>query len=292
MELRADLLVKLSAEVGESPYWDSHSGCLWWVDLLKGELHKADMTGKDVCVGIAPGSLGFIVPRVKGQFVAGVNSNVGTLNVNDNGVEFTPMIEAEPYRPGYRINDGKADSRGRVWFGTMCDDTHKDGKWFCIDEEWNVRPLPQAAQVPNGLGWTADGRIMYQADSGTRTVSIWEYSDAKGIPTGLKRLVILPEEYGAPDGLTVDQEGYAWVACWGGWCVLRISQEGDICGRIHVPAKLVASCTFGGTGLDLLLITTATYKLPEKELVEQPLAGSIFVCDPGTAGLEADRSLL
>jgi sugar lactone lactonase YvrE len=47
----------------------------------------------------------------------------------------------------------------------------------------------------------------------------------------------------------------------------------------------VTSCCFGGPNLDLLYVTTARVELDERSLLLEPLAGSVFVADPGIAGL-------
>jgi sugar lactone lactonase YvrE len=54
-----------------------------------------------------------------------------------------------------------------------------------------------------------------------------------------------------------------------------------------MPVSQVTSCAFGGPELDRLYITSARKGLGEKELAEQPLAGGLFVLDPGVKGLPA-----
>ena len=47
--------------------------------------------------------------------------------------------------------------------------------------------------------------------------------------------------------------------------------------------------TFGGTDLRTLYITTARYRVPEQQLMREPLAGAMLTFKPGVAGLRLNR---
>src|SRR6266566_5040760 len=38
----ADLVLDAQAELGEGPVWDARAACLYFVDILKGQLHRFD----------------------------------------------------------------------------------------------------------------------------------------------------------------------------------------------------------------------------------------------------------
>jgi sugar lactone lactonase YvrE len=82
--------------------------------------------------------------------------------------------------------------------------------------------------------------------------------------------------------LTVDEEGGVWVALYGGGAVRRYTPEGVLDEVIEVPAKQVTACTFGGSDLDQLFITTSREGLGGGE---DALAGSLFRSAVGVAGL-------
>jgi sugar lactone lactonase YvrE len=95
-------------------------------------------------------------------------------------------------------------------------------------------------------------------------------------------IVTIPAEHGGPDGMTVDSEGYLWVAMWGGSAVRRYAPDGRLDGVVELPVSQVTACTFGGPDLDELYITTSREGLPEGK---QPSAGAIFVAETGVRGL-------
>ena len=84
--------------------------------------------------------------------------------------------------------------------------------------------------------------------------------------------------------MCVDVEGCLWVAHWGGWRVNRYSPEGESIGRVELPVAQVSSCVFGGPALDRMYMTTASIGLSDEALAGQPLAGGLFVCEPGVTG--------
>ena len=81
--------------------------------------------------------------------------------------------------------------------------------------------------------------------------------------------------------MTCDAEGHLWVAHWSGGRVSRFRPDGTLERGVRLPVSNVTSCAFGGPELDRLFITTAAQDAPSGE----PLAGGLFACTPGVAGL-------
>jgi sugar lactone lactonase YvrE len=52
-----------------------------------------------------------------------------------------------------------------------------------------------------------------------------------------------------------------------------------------MPVARPTSCTFGGTALDQLFVTSASIGLDQKARAMQPYAGGLFVLKPGVAGI-------
>lgn len=110
------------------------------------------------------------------------------------------------------------------------------------------------------------------------------------------------------DGMTIDSEGFLYVAWFGSSKVLKINpkymqistkyvrhsclihflyRSGAIELEIELPVAAITSVAFGGSQLDVLYVTTASIKLGENDLGEQlPTAGSLFaVTGLGVKGL-------
>ena len=68
----------------------------------------------------------------------------------------------------------------------------------------------------------------------------------------------MPENIGAPDGMTVDAAGDLWVAIYGRGRVNRYAPHGSLREVYPILAREYTCCAFGGPGLHRLFVTTAT----------------------------------
>jgi sugar lactone lactonase YvrE len=143
--------------------------------------------------------------------------------------------------------------------------------------------------MSNGLDWTADGRAMYYVDTATGGVDRFDADLATGAIRGRRRAVTIAEADGFPDGMTLDGDGFLWVALYDGWAVHRYAPDGRFDRRIDVPAAQVTCVAFGGADLDELYITTGREHFPPEGKPDQPHAGGLFRCRPGVRGRTANR---
>ena len=126
----------------------------------------------------------------------------------------------------------------------------------------------------------------------TGTAAVADVSNdvaATGTIADRTTLIRIRDGAGFPDGMTVDAEGFLWVALWDGWGVERYAPDGRLDRRVEVPAQQASSCAFGGPDLDLLFITTAQEGFPPGGKPDQPHAGGLFVCRPGVRGRPSFR---
>jgi sugar lactone lactonase YvrE len=145
------------------------------------------------------------------------------------------------------------------------------------------------ATLPNGIDWSPDGTTMYFIDSISGCVDAFAFDMDSGIPGSRRHLIEIPAARGMPDGLTVDSEGFLWVALYRGGALHRYRPDGALDRVVDLPVSLVTSCAFGGPDLGTLFVTTATRGLDEQALRQQPGAGGIFRLRPGVEGLPAHR---
>jgi len=282
----AELVLDRRARIGEGPVWDQQHERLLWVDIPANALHEFDpRSGKDTVtdVGQPISAVGICAP---GGLVAALRDGFGFLAPGDYGI--SELIEVEKDRPASRMNDGKCDSRGRFWAGTMAwDHTPEVGSLYCLErssQRSRLSAVLTGLTVANGLDWSPDDRRMYYIDSPTQRVDVFDFDAAEGAISNRRTFVEIPRAEGLPDGMLVDSEGYVWVALFGRGKVRRYTPSGEIDMEIGVPVTLVTSCAFGGPQLDQLYITTARHRLTPEEAMAQPTAGGVFVCRPGPVG--------
>lgn len=188
------------------------------------------------------------------------------------------------------LNDGRCDRAGRFWFGSKARDWVKPiGALFRFDPDGSLHKLDEGIQLANGIGWSPDNRTMYFIDSQPRVIYAYDFDPAAGTVRNRRVLVRIAEEHGLPDGMTVDAEGFLWVAQWSGGRVVRYDPDGKIERVIPMPVQRPTSVAFGGRDLTTLFITSGTMRMSEAELAAEPLAGNLFALETDVQGLPEPR---
>jgi len=279
------LISNISAALGEGPVWNTTTSQLYWLDILQHNLHihNPEHPHNDEVIAIPP-YISSVIPRRSGGIVLTLQDGFYSYDLTTK--ELTLLAEVEASLTDNRFNDGKCDPRGRYLAGTMSlSNQLSQGSLYSMDLEYKVTTLLTDVSISNGLAWSSDGNTLYFIDTPTRNVVAFNYDLETGHINNQRAVVQIPEHLGFPDGMTIDAEGMIWVAHWGGWCVSRWNPlNGQLLQTVPVPASQVTSCTFGGTELDTLYITTARVGLSEEELLKQPNAGGLFSIKLGIKG--------
>jgi sugar lactone lactonase YvrE len=262
--------------LGEGPVWDARRSSLFWVDILRGEIHEyrpADGYSHTISVGEYVGA---VAPYRDGRLMAALKSGIVLLDP-DTG-EREAVGHPEAHLPGNRYNDGKCDPAGRFWVGSMSlQEEPGAGSLYMIDHDRSITRQLEGVTISNGLAWSNDHRTMYYIDTPTFEVAAFDYDIATGGISNRRVAIRIPETDGYPDGMTTDREGCLWIAHWDGWQVTRWDPHtGRKIHHIPMPAARVTSCAFGGdTGNDLY-ITSARTGLSEEELGRMRGAGGVW----------------
>jgi gluconolactonase len=123
--------------------------------------------------------------------------------------------------------------------------------------------MADSLDKPNGIAFSADGSVVYLADSGANQepgsfhrdrphhVYAFEIVDSHRLGRRTQLDVTTP---GCPDGVTVDEAGRVYISCAAG--VRVVSPRGELLGRINLPGAV--NFTFGGRDRNRLFITTDT----------------------------------
>ena len=281
MNARVECVLPAHAKLGESPRWHSSEQKLHWIDIFGQTYNIFDpTTGHNVSVD-TPVRINSFSFRRKGGLVAGCWNGFALLD--DCGHEPQWLSNVLEHQPGYFLNDGRCDRHGRFWAGTVNEAYESDGGTiYCLDTDGSITAKATGIVASNGIAFSPDDKTMYHADSHRQTV--WAYDfDLDSALLSNRRFFA---EVRRPDGAAIDQDGCYWVASFETGCVMRWTPQGRLDQRIELPVTNVSMCTFGGPYLDVLYITTASYRLSEQQKAEQKLAGSVFaVTGLGTKGL-------
>ncbi|MBP3966488.1 SMP-30/gluconolactonase/LRE family protein [Paenibacillus lignilyticus] len=283
---KAELVLDARAILAEGPSWNAQQRKLYWVDITGGSFSRFDPAKGH--------NEQFTIGKTVGAVVCDASDGDAVILTTRDGFEhyhcgtgkLTPIADPEAHLPENRFNDGKCDSAGRYWAGTMQDaEVDVKGSFYVLDHDLSCRKMVDDVGVSNGIAWSLDETQLYYIDSMKQTVTGFDYDVSTGTISNSRLVIDFRPEEGFPDGMTIDSEGMLWIAHWDGWQVSRWNPlTGQKLESIYVPVAKASSCIFGGDNLDTLYITTASIGLTEETKGDQPHAGGIFTCKPGVVG--------
>lgn len=281
---RLEIALAIKTDLGEGPIWDAAAKRLVFVDCNRGSIHRFDPVQDQVSTIDVGKTIGVAIPRSRGGFV--VSTAEGLLAVGDRPADTSLLVPIESDLPRNRMNDGKCDSRGRLWSGTFSTLFERGaGSLYRIDPDLSLSRAVEGIRVSNGIAWSPDESLLYFNDTLSGGIDVFNYDIDTGSVSHRRRLVEIDRAEGLPDGMAVDVQGCIWVALFRGGQVRRYSPAGTLIGVISLPVARVTSCNFGGPDLSDLYITTADLILNDDGRPHQPEAGFLFRCRPGVKGL-------
>lgn len=280
----AQVAWQIPALLGEGPLWVEREKAVYWVDIFNNNVHRLALADGGKTTWTFDFEVTSLSERVSGGFIGTIKDGYASINFDELSAEAIALPEAD--QPNNRFNDGKVDSSGRYWAGTMdIGQAAESGALYRLDADLSQRMVDSDYVICNGPTFSVDNSIIYHTDSIKRTI----YALDIGADGSLSNKRVFTEfkgdDEGVPDGMTTDSEDCLWVAHFGGARITRYSPAGQILGVIPLPTPNITSCTFAGAALDTLYITTASTAMSAEELRRFPLAGSLFSVKPGVKGL-------
>lgn len=277
-------------EHGEGPIWDERKQRLYWVDILKGNIHYGDRQSNfshihTISVGEPVGVVGLC--HAENTLIAGLKSSFALINIDTGTV--SKLVELDQEIADTRFNDGKVGPDSRFYAGTMGNGDDAVGNFYHLSGNKTIQLLERQLQVSNGLDWSLDGKTFYLTDSPTQLIFAYDFDAEAGIISNKRIHVDSSDDVGVPDGMCIDEEGCLWSARWEGAKVVRYDPDGKKMMEMPLPALCPTSCCFGGENMDELFVTSSKIILTEKQLLQYPQSGQIFRIKTDTKGFVSNR---
>ena len=260
--------------LGEGTLWVPTLNSIFFVDIKKKKIFILNTKTKKKKIFKVNKEIGFLSHIKESIFLLGLKSELRIVNLKNKKIIFSTKIE--PRLINNRINDGKTDSVGRLWFGTMDNFERKknSGSLYCLDNSLKLHKIDSKYYITNGPAFLNKNNF-YHTDSGRRIIYKIKINSKFQI---VKKSIFIKfsKKEGSPDGMTTDIKNNLWVCHYHGACISAYDLKGTKIHQIFLPVKNVTNCTFGDLKNDELFISTARKDMNSNELKKYPLSGSLF----------------
>ena len=275
------------SELGESPFWHPYETSLYWCDIQGSRVHAWEPASGRLWTWDMPSEPGCCAPAAGHKIVIGLRDGFYLLDTQSGALACLALLPADAHDTRVlRLNDGRCDSAGRFWAGSVISPrTAPDAALWRLEAApggFRVQKMAGDNFTANGLAFSPDDRWLYWSNTPEHRIDRFGFDAATGRIEGRTPWAHFPpkvagEPYGGrPDGAAVDAQGNYWVAMYEGACVLQLSPTGQVLQRIAVPVQCPTMVCFGGEDLRTLYITSARAGRPQEELDAPIPAGSLF----------------
>ena len=281
---------KSNCILGEGTLWVKEHNSIYFVDIKKKKIHILNVKNKKRKVIKVNKQIGFITHIKKNIFILGLEREIRIVNLKSKKVIKSIVIEED--LSNNRINDGKTDPKGRLWFGTMDNPERsiKNGSLYCLDKDLIIHKVDTGYFITNGPAFLNENNF-YHTDSRRRI--IYKLKINKYLKIIKKEVFIkLNSKNGSPDGMTLDRNKNLWVATYGGAKLLVFNKNGKLKHTVKFPAKNITNCTFGGKNNTEIFVTTAKKSMNKSELQRYSFSGSLFSVKSNIKGLNQKNFIL
>ena len=281
---------KLRCTLGEGTLWVKEHNSIYFVDIKKKKICSLNVKSKKKNIFKVNKEIGFIAHIKDHIFILGLQGELRIQNLKSKKV--LKSIPVEPKIKLNRINDGKTDPSGNLWFGTMDNLERKveKGSLYKLDKNLKLTRVDKNYRITNGPAFI-DKYNFYHTDSPKKIIYKIKINKNNKI---IKKKIFkkLSPEEGVPDGMTVDKNKNLWVAHFHGACISVFNKNAKLIHRIQFPAKNITNCAFGGKNNKELYVSTATKGMNKADLRKFRYSGFFFSVKTNSKGILQKKFIL
>ena len=276
-------LWKIRCTLGEGTLWVKEHNSIYFVDIKKKKIFSFNVKSKIKKIFKVNKEIGFIAHIKDHVFILGLQ---GELRIQDlKSKKILKSIKIEPNLKLNRINDGKTDPSGNLWFGTMDNLERKieKGSLYKLDKNLKLTKVDKNYRITNGPAFI-DTNNFYHTDSAKKTIYKIKINKNNKIVSKKIFKKFSPED-GSPDGMTLDKNKNLWVAHFHGACISVFNNKAKLIHKINFPAKNITNCAFGGKNNKELFISTATKGMSKVDIQKFSYSGYLFSVKTNCKGI-------
>ena len=280
---KPECIWQTKAFLGEGTLWVKSLNSIFFTDIKRKKIFTFNTKTKRKKIIKINKEIGFLSHIKKNIFILGLKGELRIVNLKNNKKIKSIFIEID--KPLNRLNDGKTDPRGRLWFGSMdnLERNIQNGSLYCLNKNLKLKMVDNKYMITNGPAFINE-KNFYHTDTKKRI--IYKIKIDKNLNILEKKIFKkFVDVEGFPDGMTTDRFKNLWVCHFGGSSISVFNQKGKKIYKIKLPAKNVTNCAFGGANNNDLYITTALKGLKEIDKKKYNLSGSLFKVRTNSKGM-------
>ena len=284
---KPECIWKSNTILGEGTLWVKSHNSIYFVDIKRKKIFILNTKNKKKKILKINKEIGFLSHIKNNIFILGLKGELRIVNLKTKKIIKSIIVEKN--KTLNRLNDGKTDPKGRLWFGSMDNLERKirTGSLYCLDNNLNLTEVDKNYYITNGPAFI-NSENFYHTDS--RDKKIYKIKIDKKLKIIKKKVFIkFKNKEGSPDGMTLDKQNNLWTCHFGGACISIFNKTGKKIHKIDLPAKNITNCTFGGSNNSELFVTSAKKSLSKKDLRQFKLSGSLFRIKTNVNGSIAKR---
>ena len=276
---------KAKTILGEGTLWVPSHNSIYFVDIKKKKILILNTKLKKKKIIKVDKEIGFIAHIKDYKFLLGLKSELRIFDIKSKKI--LKSIKIEKDKPLNRINDGKTDPKGRLWFGTMdnLERKIKNGSLYCLDKKLKLHKVDGNYYITNGPAFFNTNTFLH-TDSSRKIIFKIKINKRFKI---IKKTTFLEfsKNDGSPDGMTIDSKKNVWICHFGGACITVYNKNAKLLHKISFPAKNITNCTFGGVNKKEIFVTTALKGIKRKEITKYNHSGSLFNIKTNIKGINS-----
>ena len=284
---KPECIWKSNTILGEGTLWVKSHNSIYFVDIKRKKILILNIKSKKKKILKINKEIGFLSHIKNNIFILGLKGELRIVNLKTRKIIKSIIVEKN--KTLNRLNDGKTDPKGRLWFGSMDNLERKirTGSLYCLDNNLNLTEVDKNYYITNGPAFI-NSENFYHTDS--RDKKIYKIKINKKLKIIQKKVFIkFKNKEGSPDGMTLDKQNNLWVCHFGGACISVFNKTGKKIHKIDLPAKNITNCTFGGSNNSELFVSSAKKSLNKKDLRQFKFSGSLFRIKTNVNGTIAKR---
>ena len=160
---------KAKTVLGEGTLWVPSQKSIFFVDIKKKKILIFNIRSKKKRTIRLNKEIGFLTHIKKNVFLLGLKSELRITDIKTKKI--LKSIKIEKDKPLNRLNDGKTDSIGRLWFGTMDNSERKirNGSLYCLDNKLILHKVDTKYYITNGPAFINANTFLH-TDSGEKII--------------------------------------------------------------------------------------------------------------------------